>query len=711
MSRITPLQVLRVAIAAVLSMILVSCGGGGSAPKITVPPPSTYSLTASALTPASVNAGTAAKATSTITVTPSNGYQGVVTLSCTVTGNGTPLPTCAFSAPTISITSTSAGTATLTVSTSGTTSAAGYTIAVTGKDASNNAPNNGVQSLSLTVASSGSASYAVTASTLSPNAVVAPSSATSTITVTPANGYTGNVTLSCSSISGGATPDPTCSFNPSTVPITSGAGTSTLTVSTTTSTPSAAYAISVTGKDASNQAPSNGAQSISLTVKFQHIVLIVQENRTPDNMFQDPVLIAAGADITKSAKASTGAVTLQSTTLGVEYDISHENQAWVTMCDKSGSNCLMDHADLISPVTCSKGATNCPPTSPPPEYYYVQQSDVQPYWDMAEQFTFGDHMFQTNQGPSYPAHQFLIGGTSEPTVGSNLFVAENPLGVPSSSANAGCTAPSAEFVYLIDPNGSETTNAAIYPCMEHPSLTDELDTASVTWRYYAPLAGSIWTAPTAIEHICVPNNPPPNGTACTGTDYINNVALSPGGVGNPPILTDISAGQLRQVSWVIPTGSNSDHAGQTTTTGGPSWVASIVNAIAGSAYWSNTAIIIIWDDWGGWYDHVPPPKVVTDGSWGSGYTYGFRVPLIVVSPLAKPKYISQTPHDFGSILRFIEKNFDVPALGFADTNALDDLSDCFNFSQVLNPPPAIKAPLKADYFIHDRQPATGPDDD
>src|SRR5579859_3370465 len=181
-----------------------------------------------------------------------------------------------------------------------------------------------------------SSAYSLTAAALSPSAVIAPTSATSTITVTPANGYTGNVTLSCSSISGGGAPNPTCSFNPSTVAITAGAGTSTLKVSTTDSTPSAAYAISVTGKDANNQAPSNGAQALSLTVKFQHIVLIVQENRTPDNMFQDPVLIAAGADISKNAQTSTGAVTLQSTTLGIDYDISHENQAWATMCDKSG---------------------------------------------------------------------------------------------------------------------------------------------------------------------------------------------------------------------------------------------------------------------------------------------------------------------------------------------------------------------------------------
>ena len=94
---------------------------------------------------------------------------------------------------------------------------------------------------------------------------------------------------------------------------------------------------------------------------------------------------------------------------------------------------------------------------------------------------------------------------------------------------------------------------------------------------------------------------------------------------------------------------SSDHAARNDGSG-PAWVASIVNAIGNSAYWANTAIIITWDDWGGWYDHVAP-KVINDGlSWGSGYVYGFRVPLIVVSPYAKAAYISHVTHDFGSIL-------------------------------------------------------------
>ncbi len=143
---------------------------------------------------------------------------------------------------------------------------------------------------------------------------------------------------------------------------------------------------------------------------------------------------------------------------------------------------------------------------------------------------------------------------------------------------------------------------------------------------------------------------------------------------------------------------------------GPSWVASIVNAIDGSPYWANTAIIITWDDWGGWYDHVAP-RVISDGvSWGSGYTYGFRVPLIVVSPYAKAAYISHTAHDFGSMLKFIEITYTLPTLGYADA-AADDLADCFDLTQSPIAFKQIPAALPAAYFLSDKRPTTAPDDD
>jgi phospholipase C len=140
-------------------------------------------------------------------------------------------------------------------------------------------------------------------------------------------------------------------------------------------------------------------------------------------------------------------------------------------------------------------------------------------------------------------------------------------------------------------------------------------------------------------------------------------------------------------------------------------VASIVNAIGTSSYWANTAIIITWDDWGGWYDHVPPPSIVNDGkSWGSGYVYGFRVPLIVVSPYAKAGYISHVNHDFGSILNLVEKTFSLPSLGYADARA-DDLSDCFDFNQAPISFQTINAQFNAAHFLNDKSPRIDPDDD
>lgn len=431
---------------------------------------------------------------------------------------------------------------------------------------------------------------------------------------------------------------------------------------------------------------------------IQHIVIIFQENRTPDNLFQDPALISRGADIASSGVNSLGqTVPLAPINLGTtgsnpqNYDLLHTHASFVAMYDGG----KMDGANLIP---CNPAA-NCPPNAhPDPQFKYVMPADVQPYFALAEQYTFGDRMFQTNQGPSFPAHQFIIAGTSAPTAGSPLFAAENPPLDP-----AGCIASRLNTVAMIDAAGNEDAEPPQYPCFEHPTLTDLLTAQNVSWRYYAPSAGSIWTGPDAIDHICVPLTL--NGSvACTGAEWTANVVIP-----QTQVLTDIQNGRLAQVSWVIPDGKSSDHA-KVNDGSGPSWVASIVNAIGNSAYWGNTAILITWDDWGGWYDHVPP-TVIHDGvSWGSGYVYGFRVPLIVVSPYARPGYISHVTHDFGSILKFIERTFDLTSLGYADTNA-DDLSDCFDFAQAPATFHTIAAPVSAAFFINDRRPAVDPDDD
>jgi phospholipase C len=284
-----------------------------------------------------------------------------------------------------------------------------------------------------------------------------------------------------------------------------------------------------------------------------------------------------------------------------------------------------------------------------------------------------------------------------------IFAAEN---TAITKGRTGCTAAATVRVELIHPPGTE--NSKMYPCFEHQTIPDILP-RQFSWRYYATSGGlgPIWTAPNAISHICQATGP---GGNCQGSEWLNNVDLKPA-----HILSDISSCHLRSVSWVTPIGQNSDHGGNIT--GGPSWVAAIVNAIGtnsacpnGELYWHNTAIFITWDDWGGWYDHERP--TILPSPQGD-YQYGFRVPLLVVSAYTPAHYIDNVRHDFGSILRFIEHNFGITEgrLTFADQRATSDLRPFFHLSQPARRFLFVAAPLGADFFLNDTRTPTAPDDD
>jgi len=414
---------------------------------------------------------------------------------------------------------------------------------------------------------------------------------------------------------------------------------------------------------------------------IQHVIIMVQENRSTDNLFQDPVLISRGADIAQSGLDSKGnVIQLQQIPLDTGWGGAHEFFTF----NQSYDNGKMDGFDLVS-VGCNPA--KCDTVPPNPMYSYVNPGDIGPYFQMAEQYVFADRMFQTNEGPSWPAHMFVFNGTSAPDATSNMFVAENPypMVVP-----MGCGGAPGQIVKLVNPQGVESSST--FPCFDPPALVDWMDLYGISWKYYTSTANYLFTAPNGIAHLYY------------GSDWVNNV-IQP----SSAILTDISAGDLAAVSWVTPTGAQSDHANWSNGTG-PSWIASVVNAIGNSPYWNNTAIMVTWDDWGGWYDHVPPPKVIRDGtSWGSGYLYGFRVPLVLVSPYAKAGHVSHTVYDFGSPLRLIEETFNLPSMGFADAHT-NDLSDSFDYTQSPIQFKNINAPFGADYFLNDKSEPTDPDD-
>ena len=380
----------------------------------------------------------------------------------------------------------------------------------------------------------------------------------------------------------------------------------------------------------------------------------------------------------------------------------HRHVDFLAMCDlgQSKNQCAMDGA---AGIPC-KGKI----CAQHPTFRYVDNSSgiLNPYLEIATQYGWANYMFQTNQGPSFPAHQFLFGATSAPSADDDhkgTFAAENLL----IYKNNGCIARPKARVQLINAKGVENPDNQVYPCFEHATLSDLLDAQGQTWRYYTPGAGSLWSAPDAIDHICQPVK-----GSCTGSSWLQNVDLVPSDV-----LSDVAACNLRNVSWVIPTGENSDHA-KSNTGGGPSWVASIVNSIGnstctnkdGTSYWNSTAIIVTWDDWGGWYDHEAPTFLPYPQG---GYQDGFRVPMLFVSAYTPQGWVNDARLDFGAIARFIEKNFGIPQgeLTFSDERSDHNLNDFYNFALPPRMFQTIDAPKKAKDFLNDKSPLLPPDDD
>jgi phospholipase C len=455
-----------------------------------------------------------------------------------------------------------------------------------------------------------------------------------------------------------------------------------------------------------------------------HVVVIFQENRTPDNLFQGlclpPFGTAASCSTTPSPTQyniqnfyvnSMGMPTpLQPIGLQTDFDLDHSHHGFV-------NESTHPHVPIVP--GCAMSTYDCAPTTWN-QFMYVDNRQgltynnsygkgtthiMDPYLTLATQYGWANYMFQTNQGPSYPAHQFIFGGTSAPTAAddaSAIFVAENPL---PQGGFAGCLGSDTD--YTIKPGGTETKfggSKGYYPlglCYDRPTMATLLDAATptpISWKYYAPTAGSIWTAPNSIKDICKPDA---MFAHCTGTEWKDNVILeSPT---NPaPILKDIAACALPDVSWVIPDGRWSDHANINNALG-PSWVAAIVNALGGfdntCGYWNNTAIVITWDDWGGWFDHQAP--MVLSGVQGD-YQYGFRVPLIVVSAYTPTGYINNVnPHDFGSILRMIEGIYHLGegSLNFADARANTDLQEFFSLTSPRSFSGPIVAIQDANFFL------------
>ncbi len=381
---------------------------------------------------------------------------------------------------------------------------------------------------------------------------------------------------------------------------------------------------------------------------IKHVIILIQENRTVDNLFNG----FPGADTVQSGTAHDGSsVPLKPMPFEEPWDPDHSHQAWVTEYD----NGKMDGFDL--PPTSPAGPTDF-------TYSYVPQSETVPYWALAKQFTFADRNFAAETGPSYPGHQYLIAGQSDYAIGNP----NDPLQRWSCDAQAGTTTPT------LDANGQVVNGP--FPCYDYQTLGDLLDAKGVSWGYYTELYEKqfgVGVQPYgAIHHIRY------------GSDWGNVVTPQ------TQLFTDIASGNLAAVTWVNPPLVASDHAAASTNYG-PDWIADIVSAVAASPAWNDTAIFVTWDDWGGWYDHVAPQQLDRMG-------LSFRVPLIVISPWAKRGYVSHVQHEPGSILKFVEKTFGLASLNTTDARA-DDLADCFDFTLTPMPFASVQVRVSASFFV------------
>jgi phospholipase C len=400
--------------------------------------------------------------------------------------------------------------------------------------------------------------------------------------------------------------------------------------------------------------------------KISHIVYIIQENRSFDDLFEG----YPRADTVAIGRSSSGKrIRLTPTRLATEYEIDHSAQAMFSACNGTGplpgTRCRMDGFD-------KERASGGPPN---PQYVFVPHSDSKPYFDMAHEGVLADRMFQSQLDESFVAHQYVIAAQAQSSV-------DLPYGF------WGCGI-SGDFVYTI--TKKRGVGRMQSPCFDYQTLGDELDAAHLSWRFYTSKyaspssdGGSFWSGYQAVRHIY------------DGSDWLKVITPQKRFIG------DVRAGKLANFTWITPTCPNSDHVN----CGGgfgPSWVSALVNVVGKSKFWNTTAIFIQWDDWGGLYDHVAPPFRDYDG-------LGFRVPLIVLSPYAKRDYVSHVEYETASVLRFAEDLWGLGRLAAADSRANSPAGDCFDFSQPARAFVPIKAPKDTSFFLHQAQDNRAPDD-
>jgi phospholipase C len=351
---------------------------------------------------------------------------------------------------------------------------------------------------------------------------------------------------------------------------------------------------------------------------IQHTIFIIKENRTFDSYFgRFPSADGSTTGVTSAGKV----VPLTS------MPDSHQSNlcnGWAC-ATQAFDNGKMDKFDLISGGTLDA-------------YVQMNETGIPNYWAYARQFALADHYFTSVHGSSVPNHLFTVAAQSGGVMD----------GVDNSTSGKNCDGSPSGTVPVIDDKGNVTRQS---PCFDFQTLPDVLENAGISWKYYSP--GSILKL---IRHIA------------------NSRLLNTRLVDSSQFLSDAVNGRLPAVTWLLPPGDASEHPPEDNTCIGENWTVEVLNAVMQSPQWKSTAIFITWDDFGGLYDHVPPPQVDQLG-------LGPRAPLLIVSPFAKRGYVSHTTYEQSSVLKFIERRYGLQPLTARDHGA-SDMLDSFDFVQL-----------------------------
>ncbi len=389
----------------------------------------------------------------------------------------------------------------------------------------------------------------------------------------------------------------------------------------------------------------SGTGGGAVVTPIKHVVVIVKENHTFDNYFG----AFPGAEGASSFELNGMTIPVPVAPDSTPRDMCHAHTCALTDWD----NGKMDGWGNTAGSTMNNDYL---------AWAQYNEAGVPNYWAYAKAFTLGDHFFANVLGPSFPGHTFFLAAQAG-------WATDNP---PTSVLFPywGCDQSSGNTVPILQ--DGTCTAASVAPCFKIPSIPDVLP-EGITWKFYGSdfyVLPEVWSMFDAISGIR------------NGSGWSNVVNYS-------QLTTDINNHAMPNVVWLV----NQDLADEHPTVGGvcngENWTVGFINQIMASEYWQDTAIFFTMDDFGGWYDHVPPPRQYGCNS-ATPYGLGFRLPLIVISPFAKPGFIFKETAEQASIPRFIEKVFGAPALSTLDPAAQDgqanDLMDAFDWNQTPNPP-------------------------